>query len=621
MNWLKRFGLPGKFTITFAIAIYLPLVIATLFSFEFAKKSEIIFGLKIFNRIADIESETLKAESNRLKGELTILADNNSIKDLLKIHEKNPLLSSEQLMKREDYKKLVDELEMRLKLILPSNPNLYGIGIFFQEKNIIAIDEDKSTHEITIKRNIPVSPEFTEQRITPHLSNEAGIYHNNFSLVFPFNKKNKNILDSVMAYQGFSESPKKTRFIITFFNNPFIKINKLNPMDIKKLDKAFSVILKEEEDGKLIDFNPESDNTNIVMDFLKLVPPSFLNKDSGDFMDKEGNIFTIRKIPIGIRKLEKISIISFLPSHIIREPFQESRNLIIKTLGICSIIVIPFLFFTLRAIINNLLWVTSDLKRTSNTLKNSTKEILETSSIIQKSNKENKISVNQISSFMDQIISSNQSGLVNIKEMSSLSKETSISAIDGRNDLNDLAVSMEQIIESSKNISKIINIIENISLQTNILSMNASVEAARAGEHGKGFAVVAEAIRNLSQKSAQSAGEIEKQIRQSIEISEKGSLIAAQNRAKFKEIIENIEKLNIVVEKTTEAIGGRTVEINKLGDELKKINIAVSEGSLQIEKHGEIATKLTAEADSLKESINKILNMVEGVKKNGNNAS
>ncbi len=103
----------------------------------------------------------------------------------------------------------------------------------------------------------------------------------------------------------------------------------------------------------------------------------------------------------------------------------------------------------------------------------------------------------------------------NADEANALASETRLNVQHSGHVVYEAVSSMDAILESSRKISQIIGVIDDIAFQTNLLALNAGVEATRAGDAGQGFAVVASEVRALAQRAAEAAHQVKDLITES----------------------------------------------------------------------------------------------------------
>ncbi len=324
-------------------------------------------------------------------------------------------------------------------------------------------------------------------------------------------------------------------------------------------------------------------------------------------------------IPVYLKQIEVISQIEKTLQSQVDAAVLESDNSTHRTqtilifIGIISTIALVLIGFIIAShLANSLSKVTTEVHSAGSQVEMAGEQLSTASQSLSSGATESASALEETVASLEELSSIVKMNADNAKEAASLSQQSTRSAEDGETEIKTLISAMAEISDSSKKIEEIINVIDDIAFQTNLLALNAAVEAARAGEQGKGFAVVAEAVRNLAQRSASAAKDINTLIKDSVSKTDRGAKIADQSGAVLKNIVSSIKKVSDLNSEIASASMEQAKGISQISKAMNELDSSTQTNAASAEEVAASSEELSAQSVSLQSLVGALKQVIDG---------
>jgi methyl-accepting chemotaxis protein len=236
-------------------------------------------------------------------------------------------------------------------------------------------------------------------------------------------------------------------------------------------------------------------------------------------------------------------------------------------------------------------------------ISNASSELSASTTDLSQRTEEQAASLEETSASMEQISSTVRQNAENAQKASESAGGAREVADRGGQVVAKAVDAMARIEESSRKISDIIGVIDEIARQTNLLALNAAVEAARAGEAGRGFAVVASEVRSLAQRSSQAAKDIKDLITNSSSQVKDGVDLVNKAGTALHEIVNSIEQVVGIVSNIAAASSEQATGLEQVNRALNQMDEVTQQNSALVEENAATAKTLEQQVKAMDERL------------------
>jgi methyl-accepting chemotaxis protein len=256
-----------------------------------------------------------------------------------------------------------------------------------------------------------------------------------------------------------------------------------------------------------------------------------------------------------------------------------------------------------NAAIGQLQETIKNIALSSSEVSNAASEISTSTTDLSQRTEEQAASLEETSASMEEMAATVKKNAENSQHANALAQSTQSIAGRGGAVVAQAVTAMARIEESSRRISDIISVIDEIARQTNLLALNAAVEAARAGEAGRGFAVVASEVRSLAQRSSQAAKDIKDLITNSSGQVQEGVDLVNKAGVSLNEIVESIKSVAEIVADIAHASAEQAAGIDQINKALSQMDEVTQQNSALVEENAATAKTLEDQQLAMSEQV------------------